>query len=160
RLAGLWAELLGRERVGIHDKFFELGGDSILAIRLVARARKAGLGFSPRQLFQHQTIAALAPVVEVEEMTSRRRPTPLRARLRALDRALLRRWNGAVLTPLPPGAGAPGAAAALAALELRHEALRLRVLAGSGGWRLETAPPDGRVTIATIDLTGMPGGAD
>ncbi len=159
-LAGLWAELLGRERVGIHDRFFELGGDSILAIRLVARAQKAGLRFSPRQLFQHQTIAALAPVVEIDAGASVPRPTAFQRRLLALEPAVLRRWNDAVLIALPAGAGQPAVAAALAGLAGRHEALRLRFLPADGDWRLEMAPLEERVAVDWIDLTGMPGGPD
>jgi amino acid adenylation domain-containing protein len=59
-LAGIWAEVLRLEQVGIHDNFFELGGDSVLGIRMTARAGRAGVHFSLRHLFQHQTIAALA----------------------------------------------------------------------------------------------------
>src|SRR5436305_10203273 len=62
RLAAIWREVLGRERVGIHDNFFQLGGDSILSIQIVARARREGLLITPRQLFAGQTIAALAAV--------------------------------------------------------------------------------------------------
>jgi ubiquinone/menaquinone biosynthesis C-methylase UbiE/aryl carrier-like protein len=61
-LARIWADLLGMEQVGIHDNFFELGGDSILSIQIIARANQAGLRLTPRQLFQHQTIAELAAV--------------------------------------------------------------------------------------------------
>ena len=52
--------MLGLERVGIDDNFFELGGDSIVSIQLVSRARRAGLLLTPRAVFQHQTVAALA----------------------------------------------------------------------------------------------------
>ncbi len=62
-LVSLWSQLLRLPRVGIHDNFFALGGDSILSIQLVARARLRGLHFTPKQLFQHQTIAQLARVV-------------------------------------------------------------------------------------------------
>src|SRR6185369_15658455 len=61
-LAGIWQEALHLERVGITDNFFELGGDSIISIQIVARARRAGLVITPRQMFQHQTIAELARV--------------------------------------------------------------------------------------------------
>jgi len=64
-LAGLWAEVLGLERVGVLDNFFALGGDSILVIRTASRARQAGLRFTPRQLFQNQTVAALANVANI-----------------------------------------------------------------------------------------------
>ena len=59
-LCALFAEVLGVERVGIDDNFFALGGDSIMSIQLVSRARKAGLVITPRAVFQHQTVAALA----------------------------------------------------------------------------------------------------
>jgi aryl carrier-like protein len=63
-LAEIWGHVLGVERVGVHDSFFELGGDSILSIRLIARARQKGIEFSARQLFEHPTIARLAPLVK------------------------------------------------------------------------------------------------
>ena len=59
-LCGLFADLLGVERVGIDDNFFELGGDSIVSIQLVSRARRAGLSITPRLVFQYQTVEALA----------------------------------------------------------------------------------------------------
>ena len=61
-LARIWAELLGLDRVGVRDNFFSLGGDSIMSVQVVARARQAGLSISINQLFQHQTIAGLAAV--------------------------------------------------------------------------------------------------
>ncbi|MFD6341692.1 amino acid adenylation domain-containing protein [Streptomyces sp. NPDC060131] len=61
-LAGIWAEVLGAERVGAYDNFFDLGGDSILSIQLVAKARRAGVEISSRDVFARQTVAALAAV--------------------------------------------------------------------------------------------------
>src|SRR5205823_6746745 len=69
-LCGLFAEVLGVERVGIEDNFFALGGDSIVSIQLVSRARKAGLVITPRAVFQHQTVAGLAGVATALEETS------------------------------------------------------------------------------------------
>ncbi len=62
KLAAIWAQVLRRQRVGVTDNFFELGGDSILAIQVLSRAAAAGLRYTPRQMFQHQTVAALAAV--------------------------------------------------------------------------------------------------
>jgi len=157
-LAALWAELLGRERVGVHDKFFELGGDSILAIRLVVRAQKEGIRFTPRQLFQHQTIAALAPVAVFEALESGPRPTPFQRRLLATEPVILRSWNEAVLIPLSTGLDEAAVETALASLARRHEALRLRFSPGQGDWSLEAAPPEERAAIERIDLSGMPVG--
>ncbi|WP_092535120.1 non-ribosomal peptide synthetase [Amycolatopsis arida] len=63
-LAGLVADVLGLPSVGVHDSFFELGGDSIVAVRLVAAARRAGLAITPRQVFRLRTVAALAAAAE------------------------------------------------------------------------------------------------
>ena len=52
-LCALFAQVLGLERVGIDDNFFALGGDSIMSIQLVSRARRAGLLITPRAVFQH-----------------------------------------------------------------------------------------------------------
>ncbi|HBP5488236.1 TPA: amino acid adenylation domain-containing protein [Pseudomonas aeruginosa] len=60
QLAAIWADVLGRERVGVTDNFFALGGDSIVSIQVVSRARQAGLQLSPRDLFQLQNIRKLA----------------------------------------------------------------------------------------------------
>ncbi len=66
-LATLWSEALEVADVGIHDNFFRLGGDSILAIQLIAKARQQRLFLTLRQLFQYQTIAQLAVVCEQTE---------------------------------------------------------------------------------------------
>src|SRR5262249_36062640 len=59
-LADIWAALLLLPQIGIHDNFFANGGDSMLAIRMVARVHKAGFKLSPQHVFQRQTIAELA----------------------------------------------------------------------------------------------------
>jgi hypothetical protein len=64
KLARIWAEVLKVGRVGVHDNFFETGGNSILTFQVVTRAEKAGLRLNVMQTFQHQTIAELAAVAE------------------------------------------------------------------------------------------------
>ncbi|MDQ0603849.1 amino acid adenylation domain-containing protein [Streptomyces canus] len=59
-LCALFADVLGLERAGVHDDFFERGGDSIISVRLADRARRAGLPLSPRDVFTHRTPAGLA----------------------------------------------------------------------------------------------------
>ncbi|MFJ6086630.1 amino acid adenylation domain-containing protein, partial [Streptomyces sp. NPDC092369] len=63
-LSGLFAEILGLERVGADDGFFELGGDSIMSMQLASRARRAGLVITPRQVFEEKTVERLATVAE------------------------------------------------------------------------------------------------
>lgn len=64
-LVGIWSELLGQARVGVQDNFFDLGGDSILAIQVVQRLRELGVALLPSKLFENPTIAELAPYAEL-----------------------------------------------------------------------------------------------
>jgi amino acid adenylation domain-containing protein/non-ribosomal peptide synthase protein (TIGR01720 family) len=59
-LAEIWSDLLDIPKIGVHDSFFELGGDSIISIQAISRAKKVGFNLTPKQLFQYQTIAELA----------------------------------------------------------------------------------------------------
>ena len=63
-LAELLADLLGAEDVGRHDDFFGLGGDSVLAVQLAARARDAGLDLTARMVFEHPAVTELATAVD------------------------------------------------------------------------------------------------
>src|SRR6201987_3401210 len=60
-LAGIYAQVLGLERVGVDESFFELGGDSISSMQVVARGRAAGLVCRRRDIFVEQTVGRLAP---------------------------------------------------------------------------------------------------
>ncbi|CAB3726564.1 non-ribosomal peptide synthetase [Paraburkholderia rhynchosiae] len=66
-LAAVWQEVLKAKRVGRDDNFFELGGDSILVLQVIARSRKRGVRFTPKQLFDAPTLAQLARVATAVE---------------------------------------------------------------------------------------------
>ncbi|MBD0673127.1 non-ribosomal peptide synthetase, partial [Streptomyces sp. CBMA156] len=149
-LAAIWAELLGVERVGLDDDFFLLGGDSILSIQVVSRARAAGLALSPRDLFRHPTVAALAAAAGSAVTVAGTEPVSGEVGLTPIQH-----W---FLDPNPPYAGhfdqslvveAPGAVdpqalrRALAALWAHHDALRSRfVRSPDGAWQQYCAPAD------------------
>ncbi|CUS39185.1 non-ribosomal peptide synthetase [Candidatus Nitrospira nitrificans] len=61
-LAQIWADVLHLDRVGIHDNFFTIGGDSIRSLQVVARAHKSGIKLTPKHLFEHPTVAETAAV--------------------------------------------------------------------------------------------------
>jgi amino acid adenylation domain-containing protein/non-ribosomal peptide synthase protein (TIGR01720 family) len=67
QLLAIWKALLQREDIGVHDNFFQQGGDSILTIQMVARARQKGIVLTPQQVFDLQTVARL---VEAAEQTA------------------------------------------------------------------------------------------
>jgi amino acid adenylation domain-containing protein len=65
QLAAIWAQVLGLAQVGRHDNFFELGGDSITSLQVLAKAHREGITLTPRQLFEHPTIASAAAVAVI-----------------------------------------------------------------------------------------------
>ena len=138
-LCGLFAELLRLPRVGIDDNFFALGGDSIVSIQLVSRARRAGLSMTPRLVFQHQTVAALAAAAGAAA-DGAAAPAAAESRwaragdadhaLAAGARRAARAVQPGVLLQVPAGLTEGHLAAALEALLDHHDALRLRLDAG------------------------------
>jgi malonyl CoA-acyl carrier protein transacylase/SAM-dependent methyltransferase/aryl carrier-like protein len=63
-IAAIWSEVLGVSRVGAQDNFFDLGGDSVMSLQFVAQAKKAGFKLTTKQVFEHQTVEALAAVAQ------------------------------------------------------------------------------------------------
>ena len=168
-LCSLFAEVLGLQRVGIDDNFFALGGDSIISIQLVSRARQAGLILTPRAVFQHQTVEALAATAQFAQETDAATqpdiaigplaPTPIMRWL--MERGgSIEHFHQSMLLRLPQGMQQGELIAALQAVLDHHDALRLRVIAAEqpGEWGLEIAEP-GAVAAANclqrIDIGGL-----
>lgn len=160
-LAQIWSNVLGVDPVGVDDNFFDLGGDSILSIQIIARANQAGLGLSPRQLFQHQTVAELATVAGVAAaavaeqgvVTGRVPLTPVQARFFALDQPELHHYNQAMLLEVQGTADASLFAQAIDHVLIHHDALRLRCAKTENGWQQFFALPDGAVPFEAVDLS-------
>ncbi|WP_083667213.1 non-ribosomal peptide synthetase, partial [Mycobacterium sp. SP-6446] len=133
-LAGIYAQALGVERVGIDDAFFDLGGDSILAIQVVARARIAGIRCRPRDIFVEQTVARLAAVVEVatgagdviDAGVGAVVPTPIMRWLQGVE-GPVEQFNQTMVVQAPAGVTGADVVVLLQALLDRHAMLRLRV---------------------------------
>ncbi|MET0396676.1 MAG: amino acid adenylation domain-containing protein, partial [Longimicrobiaceae bacterium] len=166
-LCGILAEVLRVERVGVHDNYFELGGDSIVAIQIVSRARRAGLWLRPRQLFQHPTVARLALEVsaagavehgaEQGPVTGEVELTPVQRWFFAEEIPERDRWNMPLLLELRRPLGAELLAAALGRIVAHHDALRFRYArAADGAWVQTCAPVDEPVPVDTVDLAGLP----
>ncbi|WP_422631737.1 condensation domain-containing protein, partial [Pseudomonas farsensis] len=145
RIASIWQDVLRVERVGLSDNFFELGGDSIVSIQVVSRARQAGIHFTPKQLFQHQTVKGLASVAQRGEQGSAidQRPATGETELLPVQQAFFAsahpqpsHWNQSVLLKPQNELEVPALEAALLALVAQHDALRLRFAKNAEGrWR-------------------------
>jgi amino acid adenylation domain-containing protein/non-ribosomal peptide synthase protein (TIGR01720 family) len=141
-LAGIWCDLLGLESVGIHDDFFSLGGDSIVSIRMVSRARQAGLHIEPARLAADLTIERLA----AHARTSAPAPTgndrvtgpvplsPIQAWFFDQVFAVPDHWNQAMLLALPDGVDEAALRAAVTAVLEHHDMLRARFVHQGGTW--------------------------
>ena len=159
-LAGIYAQVLGLERVGVDDSFFELGGDSILSMQVVARAHVAGVLCRPRDIFVEQTVARLAGVARVadgaggpvDEGVGPVVATPIMRWLHEVE-GPIEQFNQTVLVQAPAGVTRADVEIILQALLDRHATLRLRVEDdGTGEWSL-TVPEAGSVDAAACVQT-------
>ncbi|QET05160.1 amino acid adenylation domain-containing protein [Cupriavidus pauculus] len=154
-LVRIWQDVLGVERVGVTDNFFELGGDSILSIQAVSRARQAGLRFTPKDLFLHQTVRALAQVVTSAQSAGEAMPTgevPLLPVQREFFEAPIpsrHHWNQAVLLRPTQALDVARLQTAVDRLVAHHDALRLRFAERDGDWTQHYA--DTAITTVTHD---------
>ncbi|HEX6747475.1 MAG TPA: amino acid adenylation domain-containing protein [Longimicrobium sp.] len=159
-LARIWAQVLRRERVGVHENFFELGGDSILSIQVILRAAQEGIRIVPRQIFAHATVAELAavagtaPVVVAEQgaVTGEAPLTPVQAWFFAQDLADAHHWNQAFLLRATERIDADLLARAADALLAHHDALRARFVRTGDGWTQRFDAPGGPSPVFVVDL--------
>ncbi|WP_276328682.1 non-ribosomal peptide synthetase, partial [Streptomyces rhizosphaericus] len=135
-LCAVFAEVLRLPSVGIDDSFFELGGDSIVTMQLIARARAAGLVLAVNDVFEHKTVAGLAAVAEVLDDAASREPdnpvgefaaTPIMHWLRERGGAI-DSFSQPMLVRTPAGLDLPTLTTALQALHDRHDVLRARLV--------------------------------
>jgi amino acid adenylation domain-containing protein/non-ribosomal peptide synthase protein (TIGR01720 family) len=163
KLADVVAGVVGVDRVGIHDNFFEIGGDSILAIQIVARAQEAGLRLSPYDLFAHPTVAALADVASAgpnidAEQGDVTGPVPLAPTQHGFCTAGIEQphhWNASVLVSLHDPAGERLLGEAVEHLLAHHDGLRQRFLLAGERTRVRIAPRGDVTPLAVHDLSGL-----
>ncbi len=162
-LAGIYAQVLGLERVGVDESFFDLGGDSISSMQVVARARAAGLVCKPRDIFVEQAVARLARVAVVADGEARVVDegigpviaTPIMRWLASVS-GPVEQINQTVVVSAPAGVTEADVVVVLQALMDRHAMLRLRVDDdGAGGWSLqvpEAGALEARRCLHTVDV--------
>ncbi|MFD4511747.1 amino acid adenylation domain-containing protein, partial [Streptomyces sp. NPDC058457] len=171
-LCGLFAEVLGLDRVGVEDGFFELGGDSIMSMQLASRARAAGWVVSPRQIFELKTPAALAAAaapltagaLDTETSVSGVGEVPLTPVMReVLNRVGVEGMRAVVQSAsmvAPAGLVETTLRDAVALLMERHEVLRARLVFEAGVLVVPeelTVPVE--VLVSRVDAAGADPGA-
>ena len=164
KLSSVWSNVLGVDRIGVDDNFFEFGGDSILNIQIVARARKLGVGITPQQIFDHPTIAELAQVTDTVDVSVREQgpvegPVPLTPMQRRFFERCDRQTLGqvqAVLLTLSDDVDIALLEAAVGFLRSHHDALRARYYDAGGEWHQQLTPvTEARIVAERIDLSSM-----
>ena len=163
KLAEIWQTVLGLDTIGIHDNFFEVGGDSILSIQIMAKVSQAGLKLAPNQIFQHQTIAELARVVgtdsspqaEQTEVTGIVPLTPIQHWF--FEQALTnpQQWNLAFLLEVPAEFQAQPFEKAINHVISHHDALRLEFDHTEAGWQQQIVDLQKDTKLEMVDLSAL-----
>ena len=165
-LASIWQELLGLAQVGVRDNFFDLGGDSVVSIQLTARARKAGLNITAKQVFENATIAELAaaagsadPVLPSPDAT-RTSPSddfalaPIQQWFFELPIARRNHWNLVARMETPRDVDVAALRSAVAGVLRSHDAFALR-FRHEGDWRQRVVNAQ-MPEVEVVDLAPVP----
>jgi amino acid adenylation domain-containing protein/non-ribosomal peptide synthase protein (TIGR01720 family) len=162
-LAQIWIDVLGRETISIHDNFFELGGDSILSIQIIAKANQKGLKITPRQLFEHQTIALIAAVAQTVSLTQTEQGivtgkiplTPIQQWFFEQNLIEPHHYNQSFLLEMIPQLQPHLLEQVLLQLLIHHDALRLRFTQSETGWQQFNIAPDENIPLTVINVLGQ-----
>ncbi|RBL91356.1 non-ribosomal peptide synthase/polyketide synthase [Chitinophaga flava] len=168
-LADIWKGLLGVTRVGIHDNFFRLGGDSIITIQMVSRAKRAGYELQVKEVFLYPTVARLSTVMAARkgataasageqgilEGTAGLLPIQQHFFEEALENAAgMHHYNQRVLLALDKDIDEVILSAVLQRLQEQHDALRFAYHQKEGEWIQQYSTHYSR--LATEDLRQVP----
>lgn len=161
RLADIWSKVLGIRPIGRHDNFFDLGGDSLSSVRVVAEARQHGLHFIPANLLQYPTIASLTanlhtvtPIAAEQEVVEG--PVILTPNQHVSfethdpDRHL---WVASLLWETPADLNTDHLRTAVQELMVHHDALRLRSQEAAQGWKQWIDLASAETPLVCFDLS-------
>ncbi|KST68652.1 non-ribosomal peptide synthetase [Mastigocoleus testarum BC008] len=163
-LADIWKNVLNLKQVGIHNNFFELGGDSIVSIQIIARAHQAGLKLTPKQLFQYQTVAELAMVagkattnLQAQQglVTGEIPLTPIQHWFFEQNFVEPHHFNQAMLLEVPSDIKPELLQQGLKQLLVHHDALRLQYVQHSSQWEQINRDATFSVPFQVIDLSHL-----
>ncbi|HEU4324282.1 MAG TPA: amino acid adenylation domain-containing protein [Roseiflexaceae bacterium] len=164
-LLGIWREVLGQPSIGPQDNFFDLGGDSIVGLQVVARAKRFGLRLRPRHILEHPTVARLAELAEREGPAAEQRAlsgpvplTPVQQWFWELPLRQRQHWNQALVFATAPGLDPALLGRALQHLPAQHDALRIRFVQTESGWQ-QICAASASLPLRVHDCAGLPADA-
>ncbi|MFB0846532.1 amino acid adenylation domain-containing protein [Paenibacillus oleatilyticus] len=163
----LWLDTLQTDRIGIHDDFFELGGDSIQSIQIVAKAKARGIQMTPKDIFDHLTIARIAEALTRRVIAGRERPvltgpvplTPIQRWFFELRMKVPNHFNQAILLDLEPRLTSSMVSQVFASVFRQHDALRMffpRDTVANVGIGEASDFFESHSAFALADLSGLP----
>jgi amino acid adenylation domain-containing protein/non-ribosomal peptide synthase protein (TIGR01720 family) len=163
QLTDIWRQLLHIDQISIHDNFFQLGGDSIISIQMVARAKSAGVAITAKQVFSHQTIGELATVAKVVEHTNHDQGlivgevslTPIQKWFFDQKMENIHHFNQAMLLTLSNPLCLSILTNALEKLMEHHDGFRLRFVETERGWRQSYSTISNSVPLQILDIGNM-----
>ncbi|PCC14200.1 non-ribosomal peptide synthetase [Pseudoalteromonas sp. JB197] len=169
-LCDIWQNLLKVDNLSIHDNFFARGGDSILSIQAVARAKKAGIEITTRQLFDKQTIAELAKVAKTataqsgakskldqdQQATGTLQLLPIQKQFFNDDADAANHFNQWLLLTTPQGFNAEKLRQLCEAVYQRHDVLRLRFVKSGENWQASYTPYSDSMLQQSIVIEALP----
>ena len=161
--ADIWQQLIGIKQIGIHDNFFDLGGDSLVGILVSAKSHKAGFRINPQQIFEHQTIAELAAVADTTQVIQAEQGlvtdlvplAPMQHWFFEQNQPQAHHWNQAVLLEALQVIDAVLLEQAFRQILVHHDALRLRFMYSESGWQQVNASPEEVIPFTRLDLSAF-----
>jgi len=163
-LVNIWQELLSQKQTSIYDNFFEIGGDSILSIQMVSRAKTAGVHITPKQIFQYQTIAELSKVADTGVIINARQGvvtgmahlTPIQHWFWSQQPIAPHHYNQSVLLQIPRGLTDEIIVSAAQKLLTHHDALRLSFPTTSAKQQQINRGLEEALAFSVVDLSTTP----
>ena len=163
-LCGIWSQVLGRKQIGINDDFLSLGGDSIISLKIIAKAHQAGFKITPKQIFQHPTIASLAskinriaslPQKHEASLEGRFCLTPVQRWFFEQQFANPHHWNQAFVFRITRKLNPDYVEQAFKNLMAEHDCLRLRFIHNGMEWEQEYGLPPAKVPFSHKDFSSL-----
>ncbi|MBD2677469.1 MULTISPECIES: type I polyketide synthase [Nostoc] len=163
KIAEIWQEILGIQKIGIYDNFLEIGGDSLLSVQITARSNKEGLRFTNQHLFEYPTIAQLAEIVTITKTVTAEQGlvegelalTPIQKWFFEQNNFDSHHWNQAILLELQQPVDIGILQQVIQHLLAHHDALRLSFKLLESNWIQINTGIKATIPISRLDLSKL-----